>query len=160
MPTTDRTTIKATVDELVAKLRTNLSADPTTAAKPFRRVEIGLGEPESLPRPFLAVRVRGVRAVGVTDDDKVLEISVELRVVCDVLTAEPMTALLDQMGAVEDYLDSIRDTGVLDGAAGFDDRAWSVETSKTTAGSRVAWATATQTLIVKVQRTFNRTAAP
>jgi len=160
MPTADRTTIRAALEELATKLRTNLSADPPTAAKPFRRVAVGPGDPASHPRPFLAVRVVRTRLATTVNDDKAIEVTVALRVVTDVTTADPNGAVLDQAGAVEDYLDSIRETGILLGAEGFDDRAWSFETPKATSAARVVAAEATQTLIVKVQRTFNRATAP
>lgn len=159
MPTPDRTTIKFAIDELVNKLRSNLVADPPTAAKPFRKIEAGIGEVEHFPRPFLTVRAVRARAVSVVDDDKVVEITIEMRIVADIVGVDPYTAVYDQMGAVEDYLDSIRDTGVINGSAGFDERTWTLETSRATSGARVSTATAQQTLIVKVQRGFNRIGA-
>lgn len=160
MPTVDRTTIRAAVDELVNKLRTNLVADPVTASKPFRRVEAGTGETEHYARPFLAVRAVRARAATVMDDDKVVEATIEMKIVADIVGVDPYTAVYDQIGAVEDYLDSIRDTGILEGTSGFDERTWALETSKTASGSRVSAATAQQSLMVKVQRGFNRVAAP
>jgi hypothetical protein len=160
MPTQDRTTIKAAVEELVTKLRANLVSDPLTAARPFRRVETGVGDVDHYPRPFLTVRAVRARAVSIVDGDKAIELTIELRIVADILGVDPLTAVYDQMGAVEDYLDSIRETGILDGAAGFDDRTWAMETARSTSGARVSTATAQLTLIVKVQRGFNRAAAP
>lgn len=160
MPTSDRTTIKAAVEELVTRLRTNLVADPLTASKPFRRVEAGVGDSEHYARPFLTVRAVRARVASAVDDDKVIELTIELRIVADIVGVDPLTAVYDQMGAIEDYLDSIREGGVIDGAAGFDDRVWALETSKASSGARVSTATAQQTLMVKVQRGFNRTPAP
>ena len=160
MPTTDRTTIKAAIEELVTKLRANLVADPPTTAKPFRKVEAGIGDVDHYPRPFLTVRAVRARAASVIDGDKAIEVTIELRIVADILGVDPLTAVYDQMGAVEDYLDSIRGTGILDGTAGFDERTWALETSNSTSGARVSTATAQQTLIVKVQRGFNRVGAP
>lgn len=160
MPTLDRTTIRAAVDELVSKLRNNLVSDPLTPSKPFRRVEAGTGEAEHFPRPFLTVRAVRARAATVVDDDKVIELTVEMRIVADIAGIDPYTAVYDQMGAVEDYLDSIRDTGILDGTAGFDERTWALETLKASSGARVSVATAYQSLMVKVQRGFNRATAP
>jgi hypothetical protein len=160
MPTLDRTTIRAAVDELVSKLRSNLVADPPTASKPFRKIEAGTGEVEHFSRPFLTVRAVRARAATVVDDDKVVELTVEMRIVADIAGNDPYTAVYDQIGAVEDYLDSIRDTGILDGTAGFDERTWALETSKASSGARVSVATAQQTLMVKVQRGFNRLASP
>ena len=159
MPTADRTTVKSAIDELVNKLRSNLVADPPTASKPFRKIEAGTGEIEHYPRPFLTVRAVRARAASVVDDDKVIEVTVELRIVADILGVDPLTAVYDQMGAVEDYLDSIRDTGIIDGSAGFDERTWALETARGTSGARISTATAQQTLIVKVQRGFNRIGA-
>ncbi len=160
MPTADRTTIKVAIDELVNKLRTNLAANPPTATKPFRRVEVGDAGPGSYPRPFLTVHLLRTRAIGVVDDDKVMEAAVVLRMVTDVSASDPHGAILDKIGAVEDYLDGIRDSGVIAGAEGFDDRSWTFDYPRTTSGSRVATAEATQTLVVKVQRTYNRMPAP
>jgi len=159
MPTPDRTTIKAAVEALVTALRTNLSADPPTAVKPFRRVEVGVGGFEDHPRPFLTVFLNRARPIGVTENDKLTEVSVSLRMVTDVLAADPHAELLDKSAAVDDYLDGILDTGILDGAAGFDERVWTYDEPRPTVGARVASATATQTLIVKVQRNFNRVPA-
>lgn len=159
MPTADRTTIKSAIDELVSKLRTNLVADPTTTTKPFRRVEPGTGELEHFARPFLAVRAVRARVASIIDGDKIIEVTIEMRIVADAIGVDPYTAVCDQMGAVEDYLDSIRETGVIDGATGFDERTWALATSNSGSGSRVSTAIAQQTLIVKVQRGFNRIGA-
>jgi len=159
MPTPDRTTIKSAIDALVSKLRINLVADPPTAAKPFRRIEAGVGEVEHFARPFLTVRPIRARVASVVDGDKVIEVTIEMRIVADAVSVDPYTAVYDQMGAVEDYLDSIREPGVIDGAAGFDERVWALETPKSGSGSRVSTATAQQTLIVKVQRGYNRVGA-
>lgn len=160
MPTADRTTIKAAIDELVNKLRTNLAAMPPTATKPFRRVEVGDTTTEEYPRPFLTVRLVRAKPIAVVDDDKVMEVTTALRMVTDVSASDPHGAMLDKIGALDDYLDSIRAGGVIAGAEGFDDRVWSFDYPKVTAGSRVATAEATQTFVVKVQRTYNRVAAP
>jgi hypothetical protein len=159
MPTLDRTTIKSAVDELLNKLRSNLAADPPTASKPFRKVEAGSGEIEHYPRPFLSLRPVRARAASVVDDDKVVEVTIEMRIVADIAGVDPYTAVCDQMGAVEDYLDSIRDSGIIDGSAGFDERTWALEPSKLSSGGRVSTATAQQTLLVKMQRGFNRIGA-
>ncbi len=156
MPTADRTTIKAVVDELVNKLRTNLAAIPPTATKPFRRVEVGDSALEEYPRPFLTVRLVRARPIGVVDDDKVMEVTTALRMVTDVSASDPHGAILDKIGALDDYLDSTRNSGVIAGAEGFDDRGWTFDYPRATSGSRVATAEATQTFVVKVQRTFNR----
>ena len=160
MPTSDRTTIKAAVDELVDKLQTNVVADPPTAAKPFRYAEAGAVGVEEYARPFLSVLLAGARPIGVVNDDKVIEVSAMVRVVVDVTQADPHAAVLDAVGAVDDYLDGIVDTGVLEGVEGFDDRAWTFDYPKSSAGARVAVATAKYTFVVKVERQQNRVPAP
>ncbi len=156
MPTSDRTTIKAAIEELTTKLRTNLVADPPTATKPFRRVEVTAGGVGEHPRPFLTLLLTRTRAAGVIDNDKLAEVSMTLRMVTDVSASDPHEAILDKIGAVEDYLDGIVDTGVIEGAEGFDAREWTFDYPRTTAGARVASATATQTFVVKVERGQNR----
>jgi hypothetical protein len=156
MPTPDRTTIKAALQQFVTLLRANLTAEPPTALKPLRRVEMGDAGFQEYARPFLAVRLVRVRPVATTDGDRVFEVGVELRLVTDVTTADPHDAVLDKIGAVEDYLDGLIPAGVIDGAEGFDDRVWSVEVPKATSAARAAAATAAQTMIVKVQRGQNR----
>lgn len=156
MATADRTTIKAAIEELTTKLRTNLVADPPTATKPFRRVEIADTGVEEYPRPFLTLLLTRTQPVGVVDNDRLVEVTMTLRVVTDVRASDPHAAMLDTIGAVEDYFDSILDTGVIEGAEGFDDRAWTFEYPRATAGARVASATATQTFVVKVERGQNR----
>lgn len=157
---TDSTTIKAAMEELVVKLRANLVADPPTPQKPFRKVESGMGGIEHLPRPFLAVHAVRVRTISAIDDDKVVEIIIEMRIAADILGVDPLTAVYDQIGAVEDYLDSIRETGIIEGTAGYEDRTWALETSNSGSGARISTATAQQTLIVHVQRGFNRAPSP
>ncbi len=154
--TPDRTTIKATIEELTAKLRTNLVADPPTASKPFRRVEVGEAGVEEYPRPFLTLTLTRVRPIGTTDNDKVTEVTVALRLVTDVSASDPHAEILDKVGAVDDYLDSIVDSGVIEGAEGFDDRVWKFDYPRATAGARVGCADAAQTFVVKVEREYNR----
>ena len=75
MPSTpDRTTIKAAVQELTSKLRDGLVADPPNAAKPFRRVAVGVGGTEDYPRPFLTLHLVRARPIGVMADDKIDDI--------------------------------------------------------------------------------------
>ena len=157
--TPDRTTIRAVVDELTTKLTDNLVADPPTAVKPFRRVAVASAGFEEYPRPFLTLVLTRTRPIGVADDDKLIEVTVTLRIVTDVSASDPHAAMLDKIGALDDYLDSIVDTGVLEGAEGFDDRVWTFEYANATAGARAAAATATQTFVVKVQREQNRVPA-
>ncbi len=154
--TPDRTTIKAAIAELTTKLRDNLVADPPTDTKPFRRVEVGGSGVEEHPRPFMTLQLVRTRPIGVSDNDKVIEAAMTLHLVTDVSAADPHDAILDKVGAVDDYLDSIIDTGVIEGAEGFDDRGWTFDYPKTAAGARVASAQATQTLVVRVERGQNR----
>ncbi len=160
MPTSDRTTIKAAIEELTDKLQTNLVADPPTATKPFRRVEVHEAGVEEYPRPFLTLTLSRTRPIGVTDNDKLIEVAMTLRMVTDVSASDPHAAMLDKIGALEDYLDSIVDAGVIEGAEGFDNRVWTFEYPRTTAGVRTAAASATQTFVVKVERQQNREPAP
>lgn len=159
MPTPDRTTLKAAVDELVSKLRINLVAEPPTATRPFRRVEVGAAGVEEYPRPFLTVALTHSKPVSTVQNDKLWQVTMSLRLVMDVAAADPHGTVLNAIGAVEDYLDSIVDTGVLDGAEGFDDRVWSFEYPRDSAGFRVAVASAAQSFVVAVQRQQNRVPA-
>ncbi|MEK6798052.1 MAG: hypothetical protein AABZ12_03735 [Planctomycetota bacterium] len=157
MPAADRTTIKATFAELLNKFRTNLVADPPTAAKPFRKVAAGDVEATAFPRPLLVVRLLKARPVGIVDDDKLMEVTMALRVAVDVADADAYAALLDRVAAVDDYLDGLIDVGVIDGADGFDERHWAFGEPRAASGARLATAEGTQTCVVKVQRGYNRT---
>ena len=160
MPVADRTTIRATVDQLMTMLRANLVADPPTATKPFRRAEVGAAEFQEFPRPFLTVNPTKAKPIGITDNDKVMEVSTEFHIATDVTAADPQGALLDALGAVEDYLDSVIDTGILEGAEGVDDRSWTLEFPKETSGAGVGVAKVTIAFVVKVKRGNNRVPAP
>jgi len=157
--TPDRTTIKAAIDALTTQLKDNLVADPPTASEPFRRVEVASAGFEEYPRPFLTLLLARTKQIGIVDNDTLIEVAMTLRMVTDVSASNPHDALLDKIGAVDDYFDSVIDTGVIEGAEGFDNRAWSFEYPVSTAGSRVASATATQTFVVKVEREQNRVPA-
>lgn len=154
--TPDRTTIKEAISELATKLRANLVADPPTDTKPLRRVEIGGSGVEEYPRPFMTLQLARTRPIGSTVNDKLIEATMTLRLVADVAAGDSHDAILDKVGAVDDYLDSIIDSGVIEGAEGFDDRAWTFDYPKTTSGTRAASAQSTQTFIVKVERQQNR----
>ena len=159
MPTPDRTTIKAAIEELTDKLQANLVAEPPTAVKPFRRVEVGPAGVEEYPRPFLTLMLTRARPIAVVDNDKVIEVTMTLRLVMDVSGSDPHAAMLDSIGAIDDYLDSLIDAGVLEGAEGFDDRVWTFEYPAGTVGARAAVASATQAFVVKVEREQNRVPA-
>jgi hypothetical protein len=156
MPVADRTTIKAAVQAFVSLLRANLIADPPTASAPFRRIQEGHGAGTEHPRPFMTVRLVGTKLLGATDDDKVIRVAMVLRMVTDVSESDPHDAILDVVGTVDDYLDSIRESGVIEGAEGFDDRTWEFEYPRSTAGARLAAAEAEQSFVVKVKREQNR----
>ncbi len=160
MPTPDRTTIKTAVDALVTALQTNLVADPPSGSRPFRAVLTQAAEPTASARPFMAVSLAKAEPIGVSRGDKLFAVTGVMRLVVDVTGEDTHAALLDAIGAVEDYLDSIVDTGVIEGASGFDDRVWTFEYPKSQAGARVAVAEARHAFVVRVERAFNRTAAP
>lgn len=157
--TPDRTTIKAAIEALTAQLRINLVAAPPTEAQPLRHVEVGAGGVETFPRPFLTLALAGTKPVGVVDNDKIVQVTMTLSLVTDITASDPHGAILDKIGAVDDYFDSVLDTGVIEGAEGFDDRAWKIDYPRTTAGARVGVASATQTFVVKVERDQNRAPA-
>jgi len=158
--TTDRTTIKAALDALIDVLRANLIADPPTATKPLRLIGEGDGGATLHARPFMSVRIERARVLGVTDDDKIMEVAAGMRVVVDASGSSSRDAILDVVGAVDDYLDSIRDTGVIDGADGFDDRTWTFAYPKPIAGARMMTADASLPFVVRVARGFNRVTGP
>lgn len=154
--TPDRTTIKAAFQRLVTLLRDNLTAEPPTATKPFRRVEEGPTGVIEYPRPFLTAWLTKAAPLGVADNDKLLRVQVALRAVTDITGDDPQAALLDPLGALEDYLDSIVDAGVLEGAEGFDDCIWTFEYPTSTSGARVGTARGALSFVVKIEREHNR----
>lgn len=160
MPTPDRTTIRAAIDALVVKLRANLVAHPPTGSQPFRAVLAQAAGPTARPRPFMTVLLSKAEPVGVSEGDKLFAVTVLMQLVVDVTGEDAHATLLDVVGAVEDYWDSLVDTGVIEGASGFDDRVWTFEYPKTTAGVRVAAAEARHSFVARIERTFNRNAAP
>ncbi len=159
MPTANRTTVKTAIDTFVSLLRTNLVASPPTATKPFRSIAIGDSGAVAFARPYLAVQLTHARIAGVMDNDKIIEVGMTLRSFVDAMQADAHAAMLDAIGAVDDYLDSLIDTGLLEGASGFDDRDWHFEYAKTSSGSRVVSVTGKQTFVVTVQRLQNRVPA-
>lgn len=159
MPTADRTTLRAALDQLVIKLRANLVAAPPTTTKPFHAVHVGAPGSTDHPRPFLAVNLAGARPIATVDGDRIMEVKITTRIVSDVTAADPYGTILDHVGATDDYLDSLIGLGIIDGAEGFDDREWTFDDSKIRSGPRTLSATAKQTLIVKIQRNQNQTSA-
>lgn len=156
--TPDRTAVKKVIQELVIALRTNLVADPLTATKPFRRVDEGPPTPSQLPRPFLSVWLTKSEPTALTEGDKILRVTAKLKLVTDVLDDDPHDTILDKIGAVDDYFDSLITgaTGVTDGADGFEDRTWTFDYPAGSTGGRMAAAECELTFIVKVERGFNR----
>jgi len=159
MPTPNRTTIKAAIDALVSLSRANLVANPPTATKPFRSIAVGDSGPEAFPRPYCALSLSRTRLVGTMDDDKLIEVAMTMRTYVDAIQQDAHAAMLDIIGAVDDYLDGLIDIGILEGASGFDDRDWTFEYPKTSSGSRVVSVTGKQTFVVTVQRLQNRVPA-
>lgn len=159
MPTPDRSTLRVVMDQVLTLLRGNLAANPPTATRPLRRIEAGTVEAEAGPRPLMGVTLLKARPVGAIDNDKVWEATTLLMVVVDLAAADGHGGMLDVVGSVEDYLDTLIDIGVVAGADGFDDRAWTIEYPATRAGARVGVAKATQTFVVRVQRAQNRVPA-
>lgn len=157
MPTADRTTIKVAFDALISDLRSNLTAEPPTATKPFRKIVVGEGEEVGAhTRPFLSVALTRVRPIGVVDDDKLWESQATLKITADATASDTHSVILDAVGAIEDRLDTLRDSGVIEGAEGFDDREWKFDYPRTTSGARIVTAIATQVFVVKVEREKNR----
>ena len=152
----DRSTIRAVLDKLETRFNVKLVADPPTASKPFRKVIEGEAGFVEHARPFITIRATRPRSIGVTQDDKVMEVTVVCRLVTDVLESGPNAALFDKVGAVDDYFDSIVEGGLLEGAEGLDNRVWEFGYPKTPSGARVAFADCTQTFVVKVARGSNR----
>ncbi len=157
--TPDRTTIKEAISALTTALQSNLVADPPTVLAPFRRIEVARAGLDEFPRPFLTLLLTRARLIGIVDNDKLVEVTMTMRLVTDVSASNPHEALLDKIGAVDDYFDSLIDSGIIEGAEGFDGRSWSFEYPRTTAGVRVASATATETFVVKIEREQNRVPA-
>lgn len=151
----DRTTIRATVDELLNKLRTDLVAAPPTALKPFRSVVVGAFAGTEFARPFLSIELVRARPIGTTDGDKVLEVETGVRITADVLGDDAHAELLDLVAIVDDYMDGLLDAGAIDGADGFDSRIWAFDEPKITAGPRLARATAREAFVVRVARGQN-----
>ena len=158
MATTDRTTLKAVMQGLMSALRTNLQADPPTAAKPFRRIEEGQGTSSEYVRPFMTVRLVKTEPVSTTEGDKILQATLAMRLVTDVVSDDPHDAILDAVGAIEDYFDSLftGGNGIVEGADGFDDRTWTLTYPAGSTGVQTAEAACEQTFVVKVERDHNR----
>jgi hypothetical protein len=158
MATADRTTVKAAIQALMTKLRANLQADPPTASKPFRRIEEGEAAFGEYARPFMTVRIAQVEPVGTTEGDKALQVTLAMRLVTDVVSNDPHDAILDAVGAVEDYFDElfVDEQTIVEGADGFEERTWTFGYPTGAAGSQAAEASCRQSCTVKVEREYNR----
>ncbi|MFQ5463590.1 MAG: hypothetical protein ACE5E5_13320 [Phycisphaerae bacterium] len=155
-PTPDRTTIQSAFDALMARLRAVLVADPPTPAAPFYGAIAGTPAPTSHPRPFLAVTVVAAEPIGGISGDKLIRVALGLHIVTDVGQTDPHAEIVDKIGAVDDFFDNTIQTGLIEGAQGFDDRNWQIDMAVATSGSRTAGAAARQSMIVKVARNQNR----
>lgn len=149
----NRTTISAVVADIVQKLTDNLVGSPP--AKPFRSLVFGSVEGEQGPRPILGLRLLATRAVGVTDDDKIQELTLVLGTAVDVIKQDPHEELLPILAALDDYLDGIRDTGLVDGAEGMDNGAWKFIYPESKSGARVLTAEMAVTVVLRIARENN-----
>ena len=158
MATADRTTVKATIQALMTGLRSNLKSDPPTLNKPFRRIEEGQASFGEYVRPFMTVRIVEIEPVGTSEGDKLLRVTLAMRLVTDVVSDDPHDSILDAVGAVEDYFDELYVDEILvaDGADGFDERTWTLGYPTGAAGAQAAEASCRQSFVVRVEREYNR----
>lgn len=152
MPTTARTTIKQTLAGLLGDMDAHLVADPPLSSRPLRSVIGGKPGDTAFPRPFVSVYLLQAEIAGAADDDKMISVTMGMRLCADADGADPHDSLLEIIGRIDNYFDSLRDDGLLNGAAGFDDRSWKFDYPRITAGARVVAAIATQTFAVRVRR--------
>jgi len=157
VPTADRTTIKAAVQSLVAVMRSDLTAEPPTAAKPLRRVEEGPARFGEYVRPFMTVSLSQMEPLASIEGDKIWRASLVLRIVTDVMSGDPHSVLLGAVAAVEDFFDDLMadEDEVIEGADGFDDRTWTLGYPAGSTGSAAAEASCKQSFVVKVGRGEN-----
>lgn len=151
-----RNTIKAAMDRLRSRFESKLVADPPTSSKPFRKVIEGDADSAAFARPFVTIRASKAQPVGVTEDDKLIEVTIKSRIVTDVMDGTPNDAMFDQAAAVDDYFDSIIEDGLLEGVDGLDHRTWVFGYPEVKAGARVASAECTQSFVVRVAREANQ----
>jgi hypothetical protein len=158
MATPDRTTVKATVQALMSALRSNLTADPPTSSRPFRRIEEGTAKFGEYVRPFMTVSLLETEPAETTEGDKIVRVTLAMRLVTDVVSDDPHDEILDAVGAIEDYFDDLLtgENNVIEGADGFDDRTWTFGYPAGSSGAQAAQATCRQTFVVKVERGYNR----
>ncbi len=155
MPTADRTTLRDVMTALVDRIQDDLASDPPTTAKPFRRVAAHAAGGSAYPRPFVAVYLLRARPVAATDDDRVFEVTIQLRIIADATGADAHGAILDLVAAVEDEFDALRDSGLIEGCDGFDVRAWEIKVGEPGAGARMVSADASMTCMMRAAREEN-----
>lgn len=160
MPTADRTTFGDAMEALLAALRSGLIASPPTVSKPFRAVIGGDARADSFARPHLAARPTSIRSVDVTDGDRIFEIETALTVTADASEDDGHVRIASLIGAIEDVLDAAIPAGIDEGTDVGDGRTWRIEPPREVAGVRMTSASATLTLVVRVERDQNRVAAP
>lgn len=148
------------MNALLDALRTGLIASPPTASKPFRAVIGGDAQADSYARPHLAARPTSIRSVDVTGGDRIFEIETALTITADASEDDGHVRIASLIGAIEDVLDAAIPAGIDDGADIGDERTWRIEPPREVAGVRMTAATATLTLVVRVERNQNRAPAP
>ena len=158
MATPDRTTVKATIQALTSALRSSLKADPPTSSRPFRRIEEGQAQFGEYVRPFMTVSLVETEPAGTTEGDRLVRVTLAMRLVTDVITDDPHDAILDAVGAIEDFFDDLLtdEDSIIEGAEGFDDRTWTFGYPSGSAGAQAAEASCKQSVVVKIERGYNR----
>ena len=157
MATPDRTTVKTAMQQLMSALRSALKADPPTAGQPFRRIEEGEARFDEYVRPFMTVSIVRIEPISTTEDDKVLQVALAMRLVADVISDDPHQAILDAIADVDDYFDDLRtaQSEIVEGADGFEDRIWTLGYPAGSSGAQAAEASCRQSFVVKVKRGTN-----
>lgn len=156
VPTADRKTLRDVMAALVDRIQDDLVSDPPTTAKPFRRVAPHAAGGSAYPRPFIAAYLLRARPVAATDDDRIFEATIQLRIIADAAGADAHGAILNLVESVEDEFDALRDGGVIEGCDGFDVRAWEIKVGEPGVGARMVSADAAMTCMVRVARGENR----
>jgi len=150
----DRTTLRAAITALSEEIQAGIISDPPTAGKPFRRLIQGEVKGDEFARPFLAIRLERAKPLASSEGDRLFESSVGLSIAADV-AGDAHDGILALVAAVEDLFDALQGSGLIEGADGFDDRAWSFRYAPTTSGARRVLAEATMGLVVRVARELN-----
>ena len=150
-----QTTIKAVLDKIEARYRTQLVADPPTNNKPFWTVIEGIATGIETTRPFLAVHAADVRPTDRMDGDQHIRLTFVTQLFTDIDDASMIADLHNKMSEVDDFWDDERAAGFLSGAEGFDERQWKIIHPKETQPTRMGRAELTNTCIVNVGRGSN-----